>query len=148
MAVKNGDIVRVHYRGTLADGSCFDSSEGRDPLSFTAGAGQVIPGFESAVMGLEVGAKTTVTIAPEDAYGLHIAELAQTVSIEDFASEPYVGGVVTLVSPEGDELPGRIVSIEGDAVSLDFNHPLAGEALTFELEIVGVGPEPTGGDTL
>jgi peptidylprolyl isomerase len=140
MAVGSGDTVRVHYRGTLQDGTPFDSSEGREPLTFVVGAGQVIPGFEGAVIGLEPGATVTVTIQPEDAYGPHLAELAHTVSAEDFASEPYVGGIVNLVSPDGDELPGRIVSIEGDAVALDFNHPLAGETLVFEMELVGVEP--------
>jgi peptidylprolyl isomerase len=139
MAVKNGDTVSVRYRGTLADGTLFDSSEGRDPLSFVVGAGHVIPGFENAVLGLDEGATVTITIEPVDAYGPHLAELSHTVSIDDFGSEPYVGGVVNLVSPEGDELPGRIVSVEGDAVRLDFNHPLAGEALTFEIELVEVG---------
>lgn len=147
MAVKNGDIVQVHYRGTLADGSCFDSSEGREPLSFTVGAGQVIPGFEAAVLGLELSESATVTIAPEDAYGPHMDELAQTVKLEDFASEPYVGGVVTVVSEEGDELPGRIVSIEGDDVLLDFNHPLAGEELTFQIQLVGIGEESVGAES-
>ena len=147
MAVKNGDIVQVHYRGTLADGSCFDSSEGREPLSFTVGAGQVIPGFEAAVLGLELSESATVTIAPEDAYGPHMDELAQTVKLEDFASEPYVGGVVTVVSEEGDELPGRIVSIEGDDVLLDFNHPLAGEELTFRIQLVGIGEESVGAES-
>jgi FKBP-type peptidyl-prolyl cis-trans isomerase 2 len=71
-------------------------------------------------------------------------ELAQTVKIEDFASEPYVGGVVTLVSEDGDELPGRIVSIDGDDVLLDFNHPLAGEELTFQIQLVGIGEESVG----
>jgi peptidylprolyl isomerase len=144
MAVKNGDIVQVHYRGMLANGSCFDSSEGREPLSFTVGAGQVIPGFEAAVLGLELSESATVTITAEDAYGPHMDELAQTVKIEDFASEPYVGGVVTLVSEDGDELPGRIVSIDGDDVLLDFNHPLAGEELTFQIQLVGIGEESVG----
>jgi peptidylprolyl isomerase len=138
MTVRDGDTVRVNYRGMLADGTLFDSSEGRDPLSFTLGSGQVIPGFESAVLGLEPGTTVTVTIEPEDAYGPHLGELAHTVSVDDFGTDPYVGGIVNLVSPEGDELPGRIVSIEGDEVRLDFNHPLAGEALTFEIELVGV----------
>jgi peptidylprolyl isomerase len=140
MAVKNGDTVRVHYKGTLVDGTVFDTSVDRDPMEFAVGAGQVIPGFERAVVGVEPGATVTVTIQPEDAYGPHIPELSQTVSVEDFGTEPYVGGVVTLVSPEGDELPGRIVAIEDDVVTLDFNHPLAGEALVFEIELVAVEP--------
>jgi peptidylprolyl isomerase len=138
MQVKSGDTVQVHYRGTLLGGAQFDSSEGRDPLGFTVGAGQVIPGFEAAVIGLEPGGTATVTIEPADAYGPKHEQLVQTVSLEDFAAEPYVGGMVTLVSPEGDEMPGRIVAIEGDEVTLDFNHPLAGQTLVFEIELVAV----------
>lgn len=136
MPVKDGETVRVHYRGTLTDGTEFDSSAGRDPLTFTLGGGQIIPGFERAVRDLEPGGKVTVTIRPEDAYGPRSDELTQVVSTEDFATEPYVGGMVNLVSPDGQELPGRIVSVEGDKVTLDFNHPLAGEALTFEIELL------------
>jgi peptidylprolyl isomerase len=146
MAVKNGDVVQVHYRGTLADGTVFDASEGRDPLTFAIGSGQIIPGFEAAVLGLDLGGTVTVTIAPEDAYGPRIPELEHAVKVEDFGTEPYVGGMVNLVSPEGDEMPGRIVRIEGDDVYLDFNHPLAGEALTFEIELVSVGDETPAAD--
>jgi peptidylprolyl isomerase len=142
MPVKTGDTVRVHYRGSLPDGSLFDSSDGRDPLAFTVGLGQVIPGFEQAVIGLEPGETVTVTIEPESAYGPHHTELRHTVTAADFASTPYVGGEVNLVSPEGDELPGRIVSIEGDDITLDFNHPLAGETLVFEITLVDVGEAP------
>lgn len=136
MPVKTGDTVRVHYRGTLTDGTLFDQSEGRDPLAFTVGLGQVIPGFERAVIGLEPGETVTVTIEPVDAYGPHHAELRHAVTLADFASTPYIGGEVNLVSPEGDEMPGRIVSIEGDDVTIDFNHPLAGETLVFEITLV------------
>jgi len=143
MPVKTGDTVRVHYRGTLTDGTLFDQSEGRDPLAFTVGLGQVIPGFERAVIGLEPGETVTVTIEPVDAYGPHHAELRHAVTLADFASTPYIGGEVNLVSPEGDEMPGRIVSIEGDDVTIDFNHPLAGETLVFEITLVefDAGPE-------
>lgn len=140
MAVKVGDTVRVHYSGTLADGTLFDSSEGKDPLEFTVGTEQVIPGFENCLVGLEPGDKVTVTLGPDQAYGPRHDQLAPTVSMSDFATEPYVGGLVNIVSPEGDEMPGRIVSIEGDAVELDFNHPLAGETLTFEIELVEIVP--------
>jgi peptidylprolyl isomerase len=139
MQAKTGDTVRVHYSGTLQDGTPFDSSEGRDPLEFKIGACQVIPGFESAVTGLEPGGTASVTIAPEDAYGPKHEELVHIVSLGDFASEPYVGGTVNLVSPDGDEMPGRIVAIDGDAVTLDFNHPLAGETLVFRIELVSIG---------
>jgi len=140
MPVKIGDTVRVHYTGTLADGTLFDKSEGRDPLAFTVGGGQVIPGFDRSVIGLEIGETATVTIEPDDAYGQRHEELAHTVSREDFATDPYVGGEVNLVSPEGDEMPGRIVAIDGDDVMLDFNHPLAGETLVFEVTLVDVDP--------
>ena len=136
MPVKNGDTVRVHYRGTLADGTMFDESAGRDPLAFTVGLGQVIPGFEAAVVGLESGESVNVTIEPQDAYGPHHAELRHAVTMDDFATEPFVGGEINLVSPEGDEMPGRIVEIDGENVTLDFNHPLAGEALVFEITLV------------
>ena len=136
MPVKTGDTVRVHYRGSLTDGAMFDASEGRDPLAFTVGLGQVIPGFDRAVIGLEPGQAVTVTIEPEDAYGPHHDELRHVVTTADFASTPYVGGEVNLVSPEGDELPGRIISVEGENVTLDFNHPLAGETLVFEITLV------------
>jgi FKBP-type peptidyl-prolyl cis-trans isomerase 2 len=140
MPVKNGDTVRVHYRGSLTDGTVFDDSEGRTPLAFTVGLGQVIPGFERAVVGLEPGDSTSVSVEPEDAYGPHHAELRHTVTVDDFATEPYVGGEVNIVSPDGDEIPGRIVAVEGDEVTLDFNHPLAGETLIFEVTLVDLDP--------
>ena len=142
MPVRTGDTVRVHYRGSLTDGTLFDQSEGRDPLAFTVGLGQVIPGFERAVIGLEPGETVTATIEPVDAYGPHHAELRHVVTTGDFATTPYVGGEVNLVSPEGDELPGRIVSIEGDDVTIDFNHPLAGETLVFEITLVEFDTAP------
>ena len=142
MPVKTGDTVRVHYRGSLTDGTLFDQSEGRDPLAFTVGLGQVIPGFERAVIGLEPGETVTVTIEPLDAYGPHHAELRHAVTTADFATEPFVGGEVNLVSPEGDELPGRIVSVEGDDVTIDFNHPLAGETLVFDITLVEFDATP------
>lgn len=140
MSVKIGDTVRVHYTGTLADGGQFDTSRGRDPLAFTVGSGQVIPGFDRAVVGLEAGDTVTVSIEPDDAYGPRHEQLSHTVAREDFASEPYVGGEVNLVSPDGDEIPGRIVAIDGDGITLDFNHPLAGETLVFQIELIDVDP--------
>jgi len=138
MAVKNGDTVRVHYKGSLADGTLFDSSEGREPLEFVFGAGDIIPGFEAAVSVLEPGESVVVTIDPENGYGPRMDQLVHTVSKGDFGEEPFVGGMVALVSPEGQEMPGQIVSIEGDDVTIDFNHPLAGQALTFEVTLVEV----------
>jgi peptidylprolyl isomerase len=135
MAAKPGDKVRVHYKGTLDDGTQFDCSEGRDPIEFTLGLGEVIQGFDDAVTGLEVGETRTVTIPPEEAYGRRNDELVQHVSLEDFAEPPQPGWEVQLVAPDGTPLPGTVAAIEGDDVTLDFNHPLAGEALTFEIEL-------------
>ena len=142
MAPKAGDTVLVHYRGTLADGSEFDSSEGRDPLRFTLGAGEVISGFEDAARELEVGQSTTVTIPPEEAYGQRYEEAVQTVPAADFAEgqEPFVGGMVRIVDPEGNEHAAEISSVVGNEVVLDFNHPLAGQTLIFEITLVEVIP--------
>jgi peptidylprolyl isomerase len=143
MPIKSGDIVRVQYTGTHeSNGEEFDSSrrEGRDPLEFTVGAGQVIPGFEAGVLGLERGGVVVTTIAPEDGYGPKQEQLIQKVALGDFAEDtpPEVGGMVNLVAPGGDQLPGIITAIEGDEVTLDFNHPLAGETLVFDIEVVEV----------
>lgn len=139
MAPKTGDTVRVHYRGTLSDGSEFDSSAGRDPLEFEVGSGQVIPGFDDAVSGLEIGDSVTVTIACVDAYGDRLDDAVQEFPLEAFGEEvPEVGWTVELQAPDGNRLAATIVGVEGEVVTLDFNHPLAGEDLTFEIELVEV----------
>lgn len=138
MKAKPGDTVRVHYTGTLEDGSTFDTSDGHDPIEFIVGSGRVIDGFDAAVDGLEPGERARVTVPPEKAYGPHLPELVQRVEAAAFDPEPFVGGEVTIVSEEGDPLPARITAIEGDEVVLDFNHPLAGQALTFDVELVEV----------
>ncbi len=128
--------VRVHYRGTLDDGTEFDSSYGREPLEFTIGEGQVIAGFEQAVALMGVGEHRTVTVSPEDAYGEHFDEAIQNVPLDLFEDEPHPGEVVTLVAPDGSELMATVVEVADTEVTLDFNHPLAGEALTFDLELL------------
>ena len=140
MAAMSGDTVRVHYRGTLSDGSEFDSSEGREPLEFEVGSGQVIPGFDDAVKKLELGEKVTVTIPAAEAYGEHQAEGLQKFPLSAFPSPHEAGWAVELAGPNGERIPATIVSIDGDEVTLDFNHPLAGEDLTFELELVEILP--------
>lgn len=139
MAPKPGDTVRVHYRGTLADGSEFDSSAGRDPLEFEVGAGQVIPGFDEAVADLEIGESTTVTIEPDHAYGERAEEAVQEFPREAFGEQvPEVGWTVELQAPDGSRMAAIIKDVGDEMVTLDFNHPLAGEQLTFEIELVEV----------
>jgi peptidylprolyl isomerase len=137
MPVTKGQCVKVHYRGTLKDGTEFDTSAGREPLEFTLGEGQVIPGFEEAVEGMELGDKKTVVIPPDDAYGKRFDEAVQTVPRNIFPEEPQVGEIVSLMTQEGQEVMATVAGLAEDEVTLDFNHPLAGEELTFEPELVG-----------
>jgi peptidylprolyl isomerase len=138
MAAATGDTVRVHYRGTLADGTEFDASKDRAPLEFQLGQGVVIPGFEAAVTGLEPGEHRTVTIPPEEAYGPTNEALIQRVEADAFAEDPYVGGHVDIIAPDGSRLPGVITAVDEQSAVLDFNHPLAGKTLTFEIELVEI----------
>lgn len=137
----SGDTVRVHYSGTLSDGSLFDSSEGREPLEFAVGEGMVIPGFDDAVADLEVGGKTTVTIPADQAYGDRQDELVSDVPLEFFGDEkPEVGWMLQLQSPDGQILPATVVAMTEEGATLDLNHPLAGQDLTFTIELVEIIP--------
>ncbi|MBS3956935.1 MAG: peptidylprolyl isomerase [Clostridiales bacterium] len=136
MSHPEGTTVRVHYTGRLDDGSVFDSSLGHAPLEFAIGAGQVIPGFESAVIDLKVGDIATVSIAPEDAYGPRMPDATQAVPVTSFTEEPYLGAMVQLVGPAGERIAATITEIDQEEALLDFNHPLAGRTLTFEIELV------------
>jgi peptidylprolyl isomerase len=136
---KNGDTVRIHYTGTLNDGSVFDSSEGTEPLEFTLGSGQVIPGFEQAVEGMEPGQKKEVTIPSDEAYGAHNEEWVLVVERENFPEhiEPEPGQQLEL-SQNGQSFVVTVTEVSDDSVTLDANHPLAGKDLTFELELVEI----------
>lgn len=142
MKPQNGDTVRVHYTGTLSDGSEFDSSAGRDPIEFTLGEGTVIPGFETAVADLEVGESTKVTIPAAEAYGERNEGALQQVPLDAFGESgaPQPGWIVQLENPTGQRMNAMILDVNEEFATLDFNHPLAGQDLTFELqleEIVG-----------
>ena len=138
MAPESGNTVRVHYKGTLEDGSVFDSSEGRDPLEFQLGSGQVIPGFDAAVSELDVGGSATVSIAACDAYGDRVDEAVQEVPLSAFPDAPEEGMMVELSAPDGRRLAAVVNTIGEENVELDFNHPLAGKDLTFDIELVEV----------
>lgn len=134
-----GTTVRVHYRGTLDSGEEFDNSYQRgEPLEFVIGEGRVISGFDQAVSGMAVGDKAKVTIAAEDAYGPRHEEAIQDVPADKLPEGVSEGDMVHGQTAEGHPLAATVVSVEGDMARLDFNHPLAGCDLTFELELVEV----------
>lgn len=137
---KSGDTVRIHYTGTLEDGTQFDSSSGRDPLEFALGGGQVIPGFDSAVDGMTVGDSKTVTIQPDDAYGQRHEQLIQQVPKSALPEDmtPEVGMALQSQSPDGQTMNLVVVGVEEDSITLDANHPLSGQALTFAIELVEI----------
>ena len=139
-AVKNGDTVKVHYTGKFDTGEVFDSSEGAEPLAFTVGAGEVIPGFDQALLGMRIGETKDVVIEPEQAYGNRVEELAQTIDRSQFnltGVEPEVGMAIEMRTPQGD-IPLIITNLTETTVTLDANHPLAGESLHFSLRLVEI----------
>jgi peptidylprolyl isomerase len=138
---KNGDTVQVNYTGKLADGTVFDSSVGRDPLEFTLGAGNTIPGFEKAVLGMKVGEKKTVTIPADEAYGPHLDEMVIEISRDRLPKdkEPEVGQMLSATGQNGETIRFTITGIsDNGTVTLDANHPLAGKDLTFDIELVKI----------
>ncbi len=139
--VKNGDTVRIHYTGTLTDGSVFDSSEGRDPLEFTVGSGQVIAGMDAGLPGMVVGDKKRLEIPAADAYGPLNPEARQAIPREGIPDDiPLeLGTQLQMQSPEGHVLPVTVVEVTESTVTLDANHPLAGKDLNFEIELVSIG---------
>jgi peptidylprolyl isomerase len=140
MQATSGQTVRVHYTGTLEDGSTFDSSKGRDPLEFTVGGGQVIGGFDQAVAGMAPGDTKTVTIAADAAYGPHRPELVQELPRAAIPAEVDLapGNRLAAKDQAGNELVLTVVDANDETATLDANHPLAGEDLTFEIELVEV----------
>lgn len=138
---KDGDSVTFHYTGTLSDGTQFDSSVGRDPMSANLGEGQLIPGFEAALVGMTVGESQSFTIPADEAYGDRKAELVQTMDLANFpddGKDVEVGQTYEMMSQSGQPMPVAVVAIEDTEVTIDANHPLAGQDLTFDLELVGI----------
>jgi FKBP-type peptidyl-prolyl cis-trans isomerase 2 len=138
--VKNGDTVKVHYHGRLADGTTFDSSEGRSPLEFEVGSGNVIKGFDEGVLGMSTGEKKTIRIAAEDAYGPSVAENIIEFPRTQFPAEmkPEVGMQLNLRSQDGQNFPVVVSEVREEVVILDANHPLAGKELIFDVELVEI----------
>jgi peptidylprolyl isomerase len=138
---QHGDTVKIHYTGTLEDGTVFDSSEGHDPLEFTLGSGQVIVGFEEAVTGMGSGEKKQVTIPADKAYGQRNEEMVIQAPRDQVPPDisPEVGQQLQMAGPGGETVIVRVVEITDEHVTLDANPPLAGKDLTFDIELVAIG---------
>lgn len=138
--VSVGDKVRIQYTGTLDDGTMFDQSSPGKPLVFVAGVGQVIPGFDKAVIGMKLNEEKTLTIPAEEAYGPSNPNMIRNVPRENFAEgfQGEIGDEVTLTNQGGRKINGKIRGMSPDSVLIDFNHPLAGQNLTFDIKVVGI----------
>jgi peptidylprolyl isomerase len=137
---KEGDTVKIHYTGRLHDGTVFDSSSDREPLQFNIGSGQVIPGFEEAVSGMKIGEKKTALISCDKAYGKRDPSMVMVVDKKYVPSEidPEVGLRLQVGSPSGQLLAVTVIAVSEENITLDANPPLAGEDLTFDIELVEI----------
>jgi len=137
---KSGDTVKIHYSGSLDDGTPFDSSRGGDPLQFQLGAGQLLPGFETAVEGMTVGESKSFSLAPEEAYGPHQEALVQDVPKSALPDDmtPEVGMQLQGTGSDGQTMQLVVTDVKSEAITVDGNHPLAGQALNFDIELVEV----------
>lgn len=140
MPAKQGDTVKVHYTGKLDDGTVFDTSRSRNPIQFTLGKGAVIEGFEQAVAGMNIGETKTTKIPMDKAYGPHRPDMVVTVKRDQFPSDvnPNVGQRLELEQENNQSILVTVTNVSEADITLDANHPLAGKALTFELELVGI----------
>ena len=137
-----GDTVLVHYTGKLDDGSVFDSSQQRGPLKISLGETRLIPGFQNAVVGMEPGESKTATVPPEEAYGERRQDMVLEVERGKLPPEinPQVGQDLQLQTQAGQPVPAKIVDVSDRSITVDANHPLAGQALTFDIELVEIVP--------
>jgi len=140
LQVTKGDLVQVHYTGKLSDGEEFDSSRGEEPLKVEIGAGQLIQGFEDGLLGMSIGESKTVIIPPDQAYGLRHEEMVRAVTLDQLPDglEVQEGMILESSDQQGHRVELRVTEIDGDKVVLDMNHPLAGETLTFDIEVVEI----------
>lgn len=140
MTIKVGDTIKVEYTGTLKDGTVFDSSKGREPLEFQVGSGQIIKGFDKAVLGMKRGEEKEINLTSKDAYGDHNPQLVRIVPRDNLppGKEPKIGMMILLGTPDGKRFPARITDVKSEVVTIDLNHPLAGKDLKFKIKIVDV----------
>ena len=137
---KNGDIVQVDYTGTLENGTVFDTSEGGEPLEFTLGEGKMIPKFEEAVLGMKIGESKTFTIPADEAYGPYRDDLVQVINREELTNipNPEVGQQLYGSQTDGTTITGTITNVTDTTITVDFNPPLAGKNLTFEIKLISI----------
>jgi len=139
MKVKKGNTIKVEYTGTLEDGTVFDSSETHgQPLEFEAGTGNVIKGFDEAVIGMEKDEEKEVTIKPADAYGERNEQMIQIIPKDKLPAEAEEGGMLVMGLPNGSKMPVKIVKMDDKEATLDMNHPLAGKTLKFKFKVVEI----------
>ena len=139
MIVEKGSKIKVEYTGSFEDGEVFDASEKHgEPLEFEAGAGMVVPGFDAAVIGMDVGEEKTVTLKPAEAYGEPHPNAVQKVPKDKFPAEAEVGMMIGVPLPNGQQIPAKITAIDDKEVSIDMNHPMAGKVLVFKIKVVEI----------
>jgi FKBP-type peptidyl-prolyl cis-trans isomerase 2 len=136
--ITKGNTVEVHYTGRFTDGEVFDSSEGKDPLQFEIGSGQIIPGFENAILGKQIGEKVTVQVTPEEAYGPVREDLIVEVPSDKMPGAVEVGQLLQADGGDGQVVQVIVKEVKEDVVVIDGNHPLAGQELVFEIEVVSI----------
>lgn len=139
MPIKNGDKVKIDYEGTLNDGTVFDSSEKHgEPLEFEVGAGQIIPGFEDALIGMEKGDEKEITLQPTEAYGDRNPNLVQKIPKDQLPNEVVEGMMLVVSLPNGVQMPVKVTGVTDEFVTIDLNHPLAGKILNFKIKVVDI----------
>ena len=136
--MKPGSKVKVHYTGTLNDGTVFDSSEGKQPLEFTIGENQVIPGFENGIKEMKLNEEKTIKIKPEEAYGEKNEQLIVSVPRSKFPPNIEVGGMLLLKGPQGERISATVSEVKEDIILIDMNNPLAGKELNFKVKVVAI----------
>ena len=139
MVVKKGDKIKVEYTGSFESGEVFDASEKHGkPLEFEAGVGMVVPGFDAGVIGMDVGEGKTITLKPEEAYGMPNEQAIQKVPKDKFPAEAKEGMMIGVPLPNGQQMPAKITKIDDNEVTIDMNHPMAGKTLVFKIKIVEI----------
>lgn len=138
MPIKKGDKIKVDYKGTLEDGTVFDDSTNHGPLEFIVGNGQLIKGFDDAVLGMNLGDEKTIKLPPSEAYGDHNPELIRKMPKQGLPNEAKEGMIIGVRLANGAQIPAKIIKIGNDFVEIDFNPPLAGKTLNFKIKIVNI----------